>query len=83
MIRPPRSIAWQALTLTVAGAGAASPVAMPAPSPHGVDPAGIAERTAERVRNTSGAPARSEARNIGDCYASFMDEDGIGKRTQQ
>jgi putative endopeptidase len=121
MIRPPRSIAWSALTLTVAGAGAASPAAVPAPSPHGVDLAGIdrsvapgddffryangawlkvteippdrssygpgeqlteltAERTAELVRSTSGAPAGSEARKIGDYYASFMDEDGIEKK---
>jgi predicted metalloendopeptidase len=121
MICPPRSIAWRALTLTVAVAGAASPAAMPAASPHGVDLAGIdrsvapgddffryangawlkvteippdrssygpgeqlteltAERTAELVRNTSGAPAGSEARKIGDYYASFMDEDGIEKK---
>ncbi len=121
MIRPPRSIAWRALTLTVAAAGAASPAAMPAPSPHGVDLAGIdrsvapgddffryangawlkvteippdrssygpaeqlteltAERTAELVRNTSGAPAGSEARKIGDYYTSFMDEDRIEKK---
>ena len=121
MIRPPRFIAWRALTLTVAVAGAASPAPMPAPSPHGVDLAGIdrlvapgddffryangawlkvteippdrssygpaeqlteltAERTAELVRNTSAAPAGSEARKIGDYYASFMDEDGIEKK---
>jgi putative endopeptidase len=121
MIRPPRFIAWRALTLTVAVAGAAAPAPMPAPSPHGVDLAGIdrlvapgddffryangawlkvteippdrssygpaeqlteltAERTAELVRNTSAAPAGSEARKIGDYYASFMDEDGIEKK---
>src|SRR6266436_2903993 len=39
-----------------------------------------AERTAELVRNSSGAPAGSEARKIGDFYASFMDEDGIEKK---
>src|SRR6202023_4168849 len=37
-----------------------------------------AERTAELVRNAAGAAAAgSEARKIGDYYASFMDEDGI------
>ena len=36
-----------------------------------------AERTAELVRNTAGAAAGSEARKIGDYYASFMDEDRI------
>ena len=121
MIRPPRSIAWRALALTVAVAGAASPAATPAPSPHGVDLAGIdrsvapgddffryangawlkvteippdrssygpgeqlteltAERTAELVRNTSVAPAGSEARKIGDYYTSFMDEERIEKK---
>ena len=39
-----------------------------------------AERTAELVRNTAGAAAGSEARKIGDYYASFMDEDRIEKR---
>ena len=39
-----------------------------------------AERTAELVRNTAGAPAGSEARKIGDYYASFMDEEAIEKR---
>ena len=40
-----------------------------------------AERTAELVRNAAGAPAAgSEARKIGDYYASFMDEDGIEKK---
>ena len=37
-----------------------------------------AERTAELVRNAAGAG--SEARKIGDYYASFMDEDGIEKK---
>jgi putative endopeptidase len=117
MIRPPRSMAAHALTLAAAVAGAATP----APSPHGLDLAGIdrsvapgddffryangawakateippdrssygpaeqlaeltAERTAELVRNTAGAPAGSEARKIGDYYASFMDEAGIEKQ---
>ena len=130
MIRTPRSIASRALALTAAAAGltlttsslsAASPAATPAPSPHGLDLAGIdrsaapgddffhyangawlkvteippdrssygpaeqlaeltAERTAELVRNTAGAPAGSEARKIGDYYASFMDEAGIEKK---
>jgi putative endopeptidase len=130
MIRPPRFIAWRALSLTVAVAGlrlasspldAASPAATPPQSPHGVDLAGIdrlvapgddffryangawlkateippdrsaygpgeqlteltAARTAELVRNMAGAPAGSEARKIGDYYASFMDEDGIEKK---
>jgi putative endopeptidase len=39
-----------------------------------------AERTAELVRNTAAAPAGSEARKIGDYYASFMDEAGIEKQ---
>ncbi len=40
-----------------------------------------AERTAELVRNAAGvAAAGSEARKIGDYYASFMDEDGIEKK---
>ncbi len=39
-----------------------------------------AERTAELVRNTAGAAAGSEARKIGDYYASFMDEDRIEKK---
>src|SRR5437868_147998 len=39
-----------------------------------------AERTAELVRSTAGAPAGSEARKIGDYYASFMDEEAIEKR---
>ena len=40
-----------------------------------------AERTAELVRNAAGAAAAgSEARKIGDYYASFMDEDGIEKK---
>jgi len=40
-----------------------------------------AERTAELVRNAAGAAgAGSEARKIGDYYASFMDEDGIEKQ---
>src|SRR2546430_14772152 len=33
-----------------------------------------------RSRNTAGAAAGSEARKIGDYYASFMDEDRIEKR---
>src|SRR5438105_15288553 len=33
-----------------------------------------AERTAELVRNTSGAPAGSEARKVGESYTSFSDE---------
>ena len=40
-----------------------------------------AERTAELVRNAAAAAAAgSEARKIGDYYASFMDEDGIEKK---
>src|SRR5438874_1039940 len=39
-----------------------------------------AARTAELVRNTAGAPAGSEARKIGEYYASFMDEEGIEKK---
>jgi putative endopeptidase len=40
-----------------------------------------AERTAELVRNTAATAAvGSEARKIGDYYASFMDEDGIEKK---
>src|ERR1700704_770307 len=118
MIRPPRSMAAHALTLAAAVAGAATP----APSPHGLDLAGIdrsvapgddffryangawlkateippdrssygpaeqlaeltAQRTAELVRNTAGAAAGSEARKIGDYYASFMDEAGIEKKS--
>jgi predicted metalloendopeptidase len=115
MIRPPRSVAAHALTLAAAVAGAATP----APSPHGLDLAGIdrsvapgddffryangawlkaneippdrssygpaeqlaeltAERTAELIRNAAAAAAAgSEARKIGDYYASFMDEAGI------
>src|ERR1700686_4563081 len=39
------------------------------------------ERTVELVRNAAGAAAvGSEARKIGDYYASFMDEDGIEKK---
>src|SRR3982074_349957 len=117
MIRPPRSMAAHALTLAAAVAGAATP----APSPHGLDLAGIdrsvapgddffryangawlkvteippdrssygpaeqlteltAERTADVVRSTAGAPAGSEARKIGDYYTSFMDEDRIEKQ---
>src|SRR2546430_12170071 len=33
-----------------------------------------------RSRNTAGAAAGSEARKIGDYYASFMDEDRIEKK---
>jgi putative endopeptidase len=40
-----------------------------------------AERTAELVRNTAAAAAGSEARKIGDYYASFMDEAGIEKKS--
>src|SRR3984893_6340889 len=40
-----------------------------------------AERTAELVRNTAGAAAGSEARKIGDYFASFMDEAGIEKKS--
>jgi len=111
-------MAAHALTLAAAVAGAVTP----APSPHGLDLAGIdrsvapgddffryangawlkateippdrssygpaeqlaeltAERTAELVRNTAAAAAGSEARKIGDYYASFMDEDGIEKKS--
>lgn len=130
MIRPPGSIASRALALTAAVAltlatsslSAASPAATPAPSPRGLDLAGIdrsvapgddffryangawlkateippdrssygpaeqlteltAERTAELVRNAAATAAvGSEARKIGDYYASFMDEAGIEKK---
>src|SRR6202023_622914 len=40
-----------------------------------------AERTAELIRNAAAAAAAgSEARKIGDYYASFMDEAGIEKK---
>jgi putative endopeptidase len=46
----------------------------------------IAERTAQRTRDLvteaakTDAPAGSDARKVGDYYASFMDEDAIEKR---